>query len=218
MDRFLSLICKVLFKPPVDKYLIKEVQGLENRPEGNFILAANHQSHLDQVVTGYVCVPRKYHYIGQTDRYTGFPRLIMYFLYFFAGVIPVNRKDKSSREKAVQKAIEALKNGACLVIYPEGTRSRTGQLQEGKFGVAKLFLKTGVPILPAGIKGTFELMPVGKSWPKFKKIIEIRVAKPLFFEKELARAKNLSEESTEYQLITENITDKVMEEITNLIK
>jgi 1-acyl-sn-glycerol-3-phosphate acyltransferase len=218
MNRLGSWLCKTFFKPPVDKYLIKEVRGLENKPKGNFILAANHQSHLDQVATGYVCVPRKYHYIGQTDRYSGFPRLIMYFLYFFAGVIPVNRKDKNSREKAVKKAVQALKNGACLVIYPEGTRSRTGQLQEGKFGVAKLFLKTGVPILPAGIKGTSELMPVGKAWPEFKKIIEIKVGKPLFFEEEFSRAKNLPEESTEYQLITEKITDKVMEEITNLIK
>jgi len=218
MNRVCSWFCKIFFKPPVDKHLIKEVQGLENVPVGNFILAANHQSHLDQIATGYICVPRKYHYIGQTDRYTGFPRMIMYFLYFFADVIPVNRKDKKSRERAVEKAIKVLKKGACLVIYPEGTRSRTGQLQEGKFGVAKLFLKTGVPILPLGIKGTFELMPPGRAWPKFKKIIELKAGKPLFFEKEFSEAKNLSEDSTEYQLITQKITDKVMEEIANLIK
>jgi len=218
MHKISSFLCHIFLRPIVDALWIKKVSGFENIPKSNFILAANHQSHLDQVATGYVCAPKQYHYIGQTDRYTGFTKLFLYLLYFLAGVIPVNRKDEKSRKEAAEKAIAALKNEASIVIYPEGTRSRTGELHEGRCGVAKIFLKTGVPILPVGIKGTFDLMPPGKAWPKFKKMIEINVGKPLIFEKELLETQTLDEKSGRYQEIIEQIAEKIMKEIANLIK
>jgi len=181
MNRVLSWFCKIFFKPIVDTFLIEEVKGLENVPKTNFILAANHQSHLDQIATGYICVPRKFTYIGQVDRYSGFSALLRNFLYFIAGVIPVNRNDPDSRKKAAEEAVKRLKSGDILIIYPEGTRSRTGQIQTARPGIAKLYLKTGVPILPVGIKGTFELMPPGQGLPKIKKIVKINIGKPLFF-------------------------------------
>jgi len=218
MNKISSFLCHIFLRPIVDAFWIKSVSGFENIPKSNFILAANHQSHLDQIATGYVCAPRKYHYIGQTDRYSGFTKLFLYIVYFLAGVISVNRKDEKSRKEAAEKTIEALKRGASIVIYPEGTRSRTGKLQEGRYGVAKIFLKTGVPILPVGLKGTFELMPPGKAFPEFKKMVEINVGKPLTFGKELLEAQNLNKDSQKYQKIIEQITKKIMEEIKNLIK
>jgi 1-acyl-sn-glycerol-3-phosphate acyltransferase len=197
--------------------LVKKATGLENIPKLNMIVASNHQSHLDQLMTGYVCAPKPYHYIGQTDKYTGFARLFMYFLYYIHGVIFINRNSEKSRKKAIEKSIEVLKKGDCIVIYPEGTRSRTGEIQETKCGVAKLFLKTGVPILPVGIKGTAELMPIGRVFPKIKKVIEIDIGKPLYFEKELAKAKKLDENSDRYQKIAREITNRVMEEISYLL-
>jgi 1-acyl-sn-glycerol-3-phosphate acyltransferase len=216
MNKINSYFCHIFLRPIVDAFLIKKVIGFENLPKSNFILAANHQSHLDQIATGYVCVPRKYHYIGQTDRYHGSDKVLMYLLYFLAGVIPVNRKDEKSRKRALEKAIRVLKKGASLVIYPEGTRTRTGELQEGKWGVAKMFLKTGVPILPVGIKGTFELMPPGNGFPDIKRIIEINVGKPLYFEEELLESKKLNEDSVEYEEICQKITDKIMAEVAIL--
>ena len=218
MNRILSYFCQIFLKPIVQRLFIKEVKGWENIPKGGFILATNHQSHLDQIVTGYVCVPRRYHYIGQVDRYRGFDRVLLHILYFIAGVIRVNRKKAKSRKEATEKAIEALKRGASLVIYPEGTRTRTGEIQEGKLGVAKIFLKAGVPILPVGIVGTFELMPPGKGFPKIKREIEINIGKPLFFERELISAKKIKENSQEYEEILKNITNRVMGEITRLVK
>ncbi|MBZ9569508.1 1-acyl-sn-glycerol-3-phosphate acyltransferase [Patescibacteria group bacterium] len=218
MNRILSWFCKIFLKLPVDLFLIKEVRGKDNIPKRNFILAANHQSHLDQIVTGYVCVPRRFIYIGQTDRYAGFDRLLLNVLYFIAGVIRVNRKISESRKKAKEEAIEHLKKGDCLVIYPEGTRTRTGEIKEGKCGTAKIFLKTGVQILPVGIKGTFELMPPGKSLPKIKREVKINIGKPLFFEKEKKALETgeIQEGTEAYQEILKKITDKVMEEITSL--
>lgn len=218
MNRILSWFCKIFLKPIVDRFLVKEVRGLENAPKANFILAANHQSHLDIIMCGYVCVPRRFTYIGQIDRYSGVQKLLRNFLYFLSGVIPVDRTDEDSRKGAIRKAIRALKKGDILVIYPEGTRSRTGEIQKGKFGAAKIYLKTGIPILPVGIKGTFELMPAGRSFPFLKRIIEINVGRPLHFKEEFEKAQNLDCASEEYKNICQKITARVIEEITNLIK
>jgi len=216
MNQILSYFCKIFLKPIVERLFIKEIKGWENIPKGNFILAANHQSHLDQILTGFICVPKKFTYIGQIDRYSGFGKFLLYLLYFIAGVIHVDRKDKVSRKDATEKAIEALKNGYTLVIYPEGTRTRTGKIQEGRLGVAKIFVKTKVPILPVGIVGAFKLMPPGKAFPKIKRTIKINIGKPLFFKEELEKIKGIEKNSPKYEEVLRKITEKTMKEITIL--
>lgn len=216
MNKSTSWFCKILIAPFVRGLFIKKINGSENIPKGNFILASNHQSHLDILICGYLCVPRKFTYIGQVDKYEGFQAFLRNIFYAFGGVIPVNRKDEVSKKEATLKAINALKKGYSLVIYPEGTRSRTGEIQEGKLGIAKIFLKTKVPVLPLGIKGTFELMAPGKETPRFKKIVEANVGKPLFFEEELKSAAGLNENSEEYKNVLQKITDKIMEEVQKL--
>jgi len=216
MNKVVSWFCKIFLKPIIDWLLIKEVRGLENIPKGPFILVSNHVSYLDTIINGCLCVPRRFHFIGQIDGWKGIMKLLIRALYFVAGVIPLNRQSDESREKTLKEAIKVLKKGNILVLYPEGRRSASGLLQEGKLGTAKIFLKTGVPILPAGLKGTFELLPPqGKL--KIKKIVEINIGQPLFFNEEFNLAQNLGENSPEYQEILEKITDKVMEEIANLV-
>lgn len=220
MNKAASWFCKIFLKPIVDKFLVRKVRGIENVPrEGNFILVANHQSHLDHIATAYICVPRRFHMIGQVDRYnTGLVRVFRDLIYFIAGVIPLDRKSEESKKKAIEEAIKILKMGDILIIYPEGTRSRTGQIQEGRSGAAKIFLKTGIPILPVGIKNAFELLPPGKKVPKVKRSIEVNIGKPLYFEEEFKKVKNLNESSEEYREIIQKITKKIMEEIISLIR
>lgn len=198
---FFSAFCFLFVRPFISLIFIKKIEGKENIPKENFILAANHQSHLDQLFTGYLCTPRKFTYIGQTDRYEGLEKFFLKLLYLLWGVIPVNRKDKASRKKALERCIFALKKGFILIIYPEGTRTRTGKIQKGKCGIGKIFLATKKPILPVGIKGAFELLPPGGKL-KIKKIIEIKIGKPLFFEENSS---------------PEEIAKKVIEEIASLL-
>jgi len=215
MNIFASWFCKIFLKPIVNWFLIKEVRGLENIPRGNFILVSNHLSYLDIIVDGYLCVPRRFHFIGQIDGWKGIMKLLIRAFYFICGVIPLDRQSDESREKALKDAIKVLKKGNILVLYPEGRRSANGQLQEGKLGTAKIFLKTGIPILPAGLKGTFELLPPGGKL-KIKRIVKISIGQPLYFKEEFIGAKNLNCDSEKYKEICQKITDKIMAEISNL--
>jgi len=215
MNPLFSWFYKIFITPLIAKLFIKKIKGLENIPNGNFILASNHQSYLDIIFGCYLCVPRSFHFIGQIEGFKIPIRWLISSVYFLSGVIPLNRKDEKSREKVIKKAIQVLKKGDILIIYPEGKRSADGVIQNGKFGAARIFLKTKIPILPVGIKGTFETLPP-KGKLKIKKIIKINIGKLLFFEKEFAEAKNLDENSEEYKKILQKITDKTMEEINNL--
>jgi 1-acyl-sn-glycerol-3-phosphate acyltransferase len=217
MNKILSWFCYIFLKPIFGWIFIKEVKGKENIPKGSFILVSNHLSYLDIFCDCYILLPRRFSFIGQIDGFKGFLKKFIRSAYAFFGVIPLDRNDPLSREEALKRAIEVLERGDILVVYPEGRRSRTGELQEGKSGVAKIFLKTYAPILPAGIKGTFELMPPGKSFPLIKKIIKINIGKPVIFEEEFKRAQFLKEDSQAYQEILNEISQKVMEELKNLI-
>ena len=212
MNRAVSWFCNIFIKPIVYLLFIQKVEGKENIPKKNFILASNHQSHLDWIADGYICVPRRFRFIGQVDRYSGLLGIARDVLYFITGTIRLNRKSEVSKKKVIEEAINSLKNGDILILYPEGTRSRTGEMGKGKWGVARFFLETGVPILPVGIKGTFELLPPGGKL-KIKRIVRINIGRPLFFKKEFEEAKKIDKDSKRYKEILQTITNRLMEEI-----
>jgi len=217
MNKLLSFFCYIFLKPIVKFIWIKEVRGIDNIPKkSNFILASNHQSHLDQITNAYLCVPRPFTYLGQVDKYEGIEKFLRNFFYFFGGVIPINRYDEESKKRAMIECQERLKKGEILIIYPEGTRTKDGKIGDFKKGVAKLHLKSGVPILPVAIKGNFELMPVGRRFPFLKRIVRINVGNLLDFKEEKEMVKNIKEDSPEYKQLLERITKKLREEIINL--
>jgi 1-acyl-sn-glycerol-3-phosphate acyltransferase len=216
MNKIVS-ICSRMALAPLYYSLIKKVAGSENAPKRNFILAANHLSHLDWFIDGYFCTPRKFTFIGQIDKMTGLAGFLRDLMYGYAEVIPVNRKDSESRKQAFANALRRLKQGYTLIIYPEGTRSRDGQLHEFKPGVAKLHLESGAPILPVAHKGTYELMPPGGKL-KIKKTVELTVGKPLDFAKERSIAAGMEKSSGEYRELCENIAKTVEDNMRLLLK
>lgn len=213
MNSFFSFLCKHTLAPFIGFLFVKELKGKENLPPGNFILASNHQSYLDIALCGYICVPRRFTFIGQVDRKEKW-NFLRSILYAVGEVVPVNRKDKDSRSEAFLKAVEMIKRGYCLNIYPEGTRSKTGEVQEGRWGAAKLFLETGVPVVPMGISGAFEIFPPGKGL-RIRKAVKLGIGKQMFFKEELEKAKGAS--SGEYDALCVSVTSKIMEEIKNLV-
>ena len=209
-------ICSHIVLAPLYWSLVKDVEGKENIPKGNFILASNHLSHLDWFIDGYFCTPRRFTFIGQVDKMTGTMKFWRDLVYAYAEVIPLDRNEPESRKQAIAIALERLKQGLILIIYPEGTRSRDGQLHEFKSGVARLHLESGVPVLPVAIKGTYEIMPPGGKF-KTKKIVRLAVGKPLDFSTERASAANMDKQSKEYYQICRDVAKKVEDKMRELL-
>jgi 1-acyl-sn-glycerol-3-phosphate acyltransferase len=215
MKKIVSILSWILLAP-LYYSMVKEVKGKENIPKRNFILASNHSSHLDWFINGYFCTPRRFTFIGQVDKMTGSTAFWRDRLYDYSEVVPMNRKDPESRKQALAEAAERLKRGSILIIYPEGTRTRDGQLHEFKPGVARLHFETGAPILPVALKGTYELMPPGGKL-KIKKIVTVTVGKPLDFEKERDIAAELDKNSDEYRKLCLNIAKKAEDNMQELL-
>jgi 1-acyl-sn-glycerol-3-phosphate acyltransferase len=126
-----------------------EVSGIDKLPPGNVIAAANHLGRLDTAVL--LCIiDREDIIMPVAEKYKDHP------LYGAIGravnAIWLNRFEADY--SALRQILERMKRGGMLVIAPEGTRSRTEALQEGKMGVAFLAGKSGYPILPVAVTGT----------------------------------------------------------------
>jgi 1-acyl-sn-glycerol-3-phosphate acyltransferase len=96
-----------------------------------------------------------------------------------ARVIPVGGEERAG--DALRAAARALEEGNLVGIFPEGTRSRDGRLYRGKTGVARIAWKTGAPVIPVAMFGTFEAMPQGRLLPRPRRI-RIRFGPPLVFD------------------------------------
>lgn len=218
MNILISTVSRMILAAPIRTIFIKDIEGWENIPlSGNFILASNHLSHTDWFMSGYICAPRKFTFISQVDQYVGFKKICRNLVYLWGGVIPVNRKSDESKRQAIDAAIKMLKNGYCLVIYPEGGRAYDGVMREFKFGVGKLHLDSDVPVLPVALKGTRELMPPHGGL-KFKKAAKIIIGKSLNFPKEREAAKSLDKDSREYHDLCRGVAKKIEGKVRELSK
>jgi len=127
-----------------------EIRGKENVPlSGGMILAANHIGILD-ILMVYFGIDRTDLFIPVAEKFEkiGWIRWLGKHLNFLF----VDRFNPDL--KALRKMIALMEEGKCLVIAPEGTRSPTGSLLEGKPGVAYLAARSGFPVVPVGITGT----------------------------------------------------------------
>jgi 1-acyl-sn-glycerol-3-phosphate acyltransferase len=122
------------------------------------------------------------------------------------GTIPIDRKGKD--KKALEKALDALKKGKIVGIFPEGGRTRTGKLNKGKTGVARLALWAKVPVIPIGIKGSYKIWSAHQKIFKFKKAIYINIGKPMYFNKYYNKKFT--------KKLLRKITDQIMKEIARL--
>jgi 1-acyl-sn-glycerol-3-phosphate acyltransferase len=153
-----------------------EVVGLENAPKsGPLIVVANHLSNADPpIVVGWLtpALGRPMHILAKEQIFVG---PVGAFLRS-QGVTPV--RSGGSDVEAYRAARAVLDRGDVLCIFPEGTRSRTGQLGEAKLGVAMLASRAEVPVLPVGISGTDRFLGRGQRLPRIGARITVRVGKP----------------------------------------
>jgi 1-acyl-sn-glycerol-3-phosphate acyltransferase len=130
------------------------VVGTERIPTGVCVFVANHTSSADApAVVG--AIPRRIAILLKESLFK-FPIVGQAFL--LARFIPVNRKERDSAIGSLEKAIEALRAGQSFLIYPEGTRSPDGRLQDFKKGAVVMAIKAGVQIVPVACSGAHRVM------------------------------------------------------------
>ncbi len=182
-----------------------QVEGRDNLPErGPVILAANHRSFLDSIFIPLV-VPRRVTFVAKAE-YFDDPKSAWFFR--AVGQIPIRREGGSASEGALLAAADVLDSGGVFGIYPEGTRTRDGNLHRGHTGVARLALRTGAPIVPMGLVGTDEVQPVDRKLPRLGRTVIVRFGEPIEMEHHHAADQD--------HLTLRAITDELMFEIQQL--
>jgi 1-acyl-sn-glycerol-3-phosphate acyltransferase len=183
-------------------YLGFQVFGRENVPKkGSFIFASNHASYLDPMILG-TSLYRSLNYMARESLFdsSGFAR-IMRGLHAF----PVRPND--SDFAAIRTALGILNGGKPLVIFPEGTRSEDRALRRGMQGIGFLAAKSGVPVVPAYIDGSFEALPKGAK-RLVRHRIKVYIGSPIYFDS--------GESGKKGRKLYQDISDRVMLEISKL--
>ena len=131
------------------------VEGVENvMPDRVQIFAPNHSSHFDIFILNRV-LPVRFGWVAKA---------VLFKIPFVGWHMKLNRYisiDRSNREKAIKslnEAAEKVRAGNRIIIFPEGTRSRRNELLPFKKGLFHLCVKTGVPIVPIFIKGSYNIL------------------------------------------------------------
>ena len=152
-----------------------QVSGREHIPFNHqAIIISNHSSHLDiglikEALSSYgndVCVLAAQDYFFD-DEYKEA------ILGQFTRLIPIDRA--TTLERSLKPAEDAVAQGYSVLIYPEGTRSLDGELQDFKLGVGYLQRRTNLPVLPVYLKGTHRALPKGASLPKVGRTLTARI-------------------------------------------
>ncbi|KJS21457.1 MAG: hypothetical protein VR72_10620 [Clostridiaceae bacterium BRH_c20a] len=150
-------VSKRLARYFIQKYAVIDANGLENIPKvENVIFIANHLSNADGLIMQYVLEKAKaVTFLAGVKLQDELITSMVLELIPHIQIHP-NKPDR----KALREAIEVVKNSNSLFIFPEGTRSRAGELLKGRSGVVLIARNTNSLIVPIGIWGTEKLLPI----------------------------------------------------------
>jgi 1-acyl-sn-glycerol-3-phosphate acyltransferase len=160
-----------------------EITGLENLPQnGSYMLAANHASHLDgpALISIFPFSKQRGIFPVAAADYFFKDDLSTVFSAYFINAFAFERKDNAI---ASIHACREMLAGECnvLIVFPEGTRTINGRINDFKPGIGMILAGTGIPVVPVRILGTFERHPKGSFFPKPGRI-SIAIGKPVKFE------------------------------------
>jgi len=198
LKSFLIPILTLLFRP--------KVTGLRNVPQsGPVIIASNHLSFSDSIFMPLV-VPRKVTFLAKSEYFTspGVKGFIKKITFIALGQVPVDRSGGRRSEAALLTGLDLLADGACIGIYPEGTRSPDGRLYIGRTGIARMAIESGAAIVPVAMFNTAEIQPTGQVVPKVQRV-EMIFGEPLYYTGDTSDLKVLRE-----------ITDEIMQKIQEI--
>lgn len=151
------------------------VVGTENVPNDKpIIFVANHSSHLDIAV---LCrsLPVNLHFIGKKE--LSLIPIVGWYM-FIAGHIFIDRSNKRKAVASLKQAAAKIKNGKSVAMYPEGTRTKTGEMGAFKKGAFHLAMDAGVSVVPIHIEGTYDVWPAKSNTITPGKVL-VRIGKPI---------------------------------------
>lgn len=151
------------------------VYGKENvQPDKSYVYMANHSSLVD-IPAMFAYLPYQFRIMAKKELfYVPF----MGWHLWTAGNFPVDRSDGRKTAKSLRNVIEGVRAGKSLAVFPEGSRSFDGRLQQFKPGAFKIALRAGVPIVPVTIRGTHEVLPKGSLAPRGGRV-EVIIGEPI---------------------------------------
>jgi len=151
-------------------------EGLERMPRDRpVVITCNHQSWLD-VGALATLVPQRYRFVGKRE----LERVPLWGrAWVAAGHISVDRANTQEAVRSLQRASELVRtDNSAIIIFPEGTRSPTGELLPFKKGAFRLAAGLGIDIVPVGISGSREMLPRG-GWRIREGRITVRFGEPI---------------------------------------
>lgn len=152
------------------------VRGFENiDPQGTYVFASNHESWFD-IFTILGNLPMQFRWLAKVELFRIF---ILGKAMESAGYIPIDRSDSRKAFKSIDMAAERVRNGTSIVIFPEGTRSPDGVLQDFKKGVFILAIKSQQPIAPISISGSSKILPKRGRWQIQPAVIRMSIGEPI---------------------------------------
>lgn len=170
--RFAQAIVRWFFRISMLVFRIR-VDGMERYPRtGPILVCSNHQSNLDPLILGCAC-PRPINYLAKKQLFSFRP--LGWFLRWNDG-IEIDRKKGLG---GIKETLKRLKRNESVLMFPEGTRSRDGELQPVKGGFCTLVKKTKVTIMPVAIDGAWDALPSHSPLPNFRATIQVAFGDPI---------------------------------------
>ena len=152
------------------------LDGLDNIPAGKpCVLVANHASAADIPIL-FGSLPIQFRIIAKD---TLFHIPVLGWCMRLAGYISVNRSNPKKAIRSLKKAARQIREGYPAVVFPEGTRTRTGELQPFKTGAFLLAIESGVPVVPVGISGSYDILVRGSMRIRPDAQVVLRIGPPI---------------------------------------
>ncbi|MCS1408452.1 MAG: 1-acyl-sn-glycerol-3-phosphate acyltransferase [Verrucomicrobia subdivision 3 bacterium] len=189
-------------------YFRWRVVGADRIPEvGAVILASNHASYLDPPLIGSAA-SREFYYLARKSLFR-FP--VMGRVLRAMNALPVDRAGRSP--KGLKAILDCLASGEPVVLFPEGTRTNDGEFQAARSGVGLATVKSGAPVIPVRIYGSYQAYN-RRMWLPLPRQVTVVFGQPLRFDAEIAEIQTSSKQ--QIRELYAKVADKIMKGIAAL--